>query len=694
MKTYYKLLFLFTLLIIGLSLRHSLALAADRYWVGGSGTWDGTTTTNWATSSGGAGGASVPTLTDNVFFDASSSPVSYTVTTTSAADGNCLDITIGNPASGVTTVAGNGNINVAGNFSTASGVLWTISGGFTFKATSGIKTITTNGDSVGGGWTFNGIGGTFQLADNFTWQGVGNSSRTMTLTNGTFDSNGKTVTLNGAASGAGLIQNITGAFTFYDLTLTVSQAGQVIGLGSNITVTHTLAINGPSATTRVLLASATLGTQRTITITGTTGNTYSNVDFRDIDIHDGAGQLDLSAISGGSGDVGGNNSTDMKLTASVPQYWHTTSTGTFTWSTAGNWFLGSGGTGGAGRVPLAQDDVYFDSSSVTGNATTTVQINMPLAGRSVDFTGITAANKLQVTQTASTWYTGSITLVSGMGWLTNSGNTVLGGRGQGMPAGGWTITSAGLSWNATKIINAVGDTYKLMDAFSNPNALNLSSGTFDANGFNVTISIFLFSNGVTVNMGSGTWTLTSTGGVWNGSGASLMTINAQTSTIAITNTTTTAKTFAGAGLTYNNLTVTGDNITVTGANTFNTVAVNNAGRTNGLLLTAGTTQTVRNMTTNATTTGATAILKSATASSTATIQKAGGSTVCLDFMTVTDVTGVPANTWYMGANSTLLRTVSLLNTACPVVPAATSKGATIQNGKIIIKNSKVRIQPQ
>ncbi len=45
---------------------------ADRYWVGGTGTWNSTSTTNWSASSGGASGASVPTAADNVFFDAGS----------------------------------------------------------------------------------------------------------------------------------------------------------------------------------------------------------------------------------------------------------------------------------------------------------------------------------------------------------------------------------------------------------------------------------------------------------------------------------------------------------------------------------------------------------------------------------------------------------------------------------------------
>lgn len=44
---------------------------ASRYWVG-SGTWNATNTANWSTTSGGAGGASVPTSADIVYFNASS----------------------------------------------------------------------------------------------------------------------------------------------------------------------------------------------------------------------------------------------------------------------------------------------------------------------------------------------------------------------------------------------------------------------------------------------------------------------------------------------------------------------------------------------------------------------------------------------------------------------------------------------
>ena len=71
---------------------------ADRYWVG-SGTWDGSNTTNWSTTSGGSGGASVPTSTDNVFFNASSGSCSIT---TGAV---CLNFNSTSSVSAITSVA-------------------------------------------------------------------------------------------------------------------------------------------------------------------------------------------------------------------------------------------------------------------------------------------------------------------------------------------------------------------------------------------------------------------------------------------------------------------------------------------------------------------------------------------------------------------------------------------------------------
>ena len=61
---------------------------ASRYWVGGSATWDGTAGSKWSTTSGGAGGAAVPTNADDVFFDANSGSVTVTVSGSRA----CLNL--------------------------------------------------------------------------------------------------------------------------------------------------------------------------------------------------------------------------------------------------------------------------------------------------------------------------------------------------------------------------------------------------------------------------------------------------------------------------------------------------------------------------------------------------------------------------------------------------------------------------
>src|SRR3990167_4136103 len=56
---------------------------AARFWVGGTDNWDATVGTKWATTSGGAGGAAVPTSADDVYLDANSGAV-----TVALASGN------------------------------------------------------------------------------------------------------------------------------------------------------------------------------------------------------------------------------------------------------------------------------------------------------------------------------------------------------------------------------------------------------------------------------------------------------------------------------------------------------------------------------------------------------------------------------------------------------------------------------
>ena len=175
---------------------------ANRYWVGGNGTWDATTTTHWSATSGGSSGASVPTASDSVFFD-SNSGANPTVTCTGAL--TCLSFNVtggGFPGfvfaiSGSPTLAISGSVNLAYycNFnaalpitlnSTTTGNTLYISGGISFAG-------------FGGGVTFNGSGGEWICTSNFSAGQIGPIS----LVNGTLRLDTYTVGGNKFSTGVG-----------------------------------------------------------------------------------------------------------------------------------------------------------------------------------------------------------------------------------------------------------------------------------------------------------------------------------------------------------------------------------------------------------------------------------------------------------------------------------------------------------
>lgn len=156
---------------------------AERYWVGGTATWDGTALLKWALTSGGVGGQAVPTAADNVYFDAASG--ANTVTLSGAR--TCLNFS----SAGFTgTLTSTGTITVSGSATFGAGGTYSNTGTWTFNATSGTSNITTNAKSLSFSMTFNGVGGTWQLQDALTL----GATNTVTLTNGSIDLNGKNLT--------------------------------------------------------------------------------------------------------------------------------------------------------------------------------------------------------------------------------------------------------------------------------------------------------------------------------------------------------------------------------------------------------------------------------------------------------------------------------------------------------------------
>ena len=84
---------------------------AKRFWVGGAGTWDASSTSNWAASTGGAPGASAPIAIDVAIFDANSGN-GYTVTLGSNVT---VLVVTANAALNATVDFGTNKITVSGN---------------------------------------------------------------------------------------------------------------------------------------------------------------------------------------------------------------------------------------------------------------------------------------------------------------------------------------------------------------------------------------------------------------------------------------------------------------------------------------------------------------------------------------------------------------------------------------------------
>jgi len=131
---------------------------ANKYWVEGSGTWDSSSTTHWASTSGGASGETAPTSSDNVFFDLHSNDcynldISFTGTT---------KVTIANGTSGSISIYG--SLDMSGG---TDQINWTFSGITSFKTTTSCN-INMNGIAfASNGYVYLQGTGTYTLTSNF-----------------------------------------------------------------------------------------------------------------------------------------------------------------------------------------------------------------------------------------------------------------------------------------------------------------------------------------------------------------------------------------------------------------------------------------------------------------------------------------------------------------------------------------------
>jgi hypothetical protein len=536
-------------------------------------------------------------------------------------------------------------------FGTVAGGSWLLVDGFTTGAAATILhtngTLNTNSQTCSWGFFSSNITNTRTVtlgASAITLTGASSNVWNMqTTTNLTFNAGTSTITCTGASSSL-----ISGAVTFNNFVsngsgaATINASGatfanfsrtgaadnaEVMIVSANFTVTNTLTLasNGASPKWRMIIESNVVGTSRTITAANVS---LTSVDFMDMT---GAGAATWSGSS--LGDCQGNSG--ITFTTAVTRYGVVAGN----WSSTATWSASSGGAGGQ-SVPLPQDTVIFDANS----AASIYVADMPRMGASVTCTGFT--HILNLNQTSNTIF-GNLTLASGMSLGTTQTMT-FGGRGA------QTITSAGKSFVATINWTSPGGSYTLQDNFAVTSAqCVLAAGTLTANA-NVNIYELTSNSAITgrvINMGSGTWTLTNAGTVWLVSvPANGLTINAQTSTIVISDTSATAKTFTGAGASYNNLSITGGGtgaVTFSGNNSFNNLTIN---APKSVVFTSGNTNTVSSFTATGSS-GNLVTITATTAGTAATLSKSSGIVSC-NWLSLKDSAATGGASWYAGANST------------------------------------------
>jgi hypothetical protein len=496
---------------------------ADRFWVGGNGNWDATTTTNWSDTSGGAGGASAPTSADDVYFDAGSDAGgAFTVTIGTGAV--CRDITASS-LDFVMTLAGSAAWAISGSLTfPATNLTRTYTGAITFNATTTGKTITTNGvQPTTGAITFNGIGGEWTLGSALTTGGA------ITLTNGTLDVSASnfTITCTSWTKTGGTLNEQLGTFslsaasstfaggtdTYYNVTFTNEAAGTHTITGANtfnnltftslaatgirnISVNANQTINGTltfgtanTAIRRMFVRSDVVGTPRTIT--AATVATLADVDFRDIV---GAG---LGTWSGTRlGNCGGN--TGITFDAGKDVYWTGTIGGQ---TTSALWALTAGGTPDANNFPLAQDTAIFDDTIQATRTLNNTDGNFNFG--TFDFSAVTNAIFWQIASSLS--FYGDIILSNSVTPITSAFIAFSGASNQ-------TVTSAGRTFTQNIAINKpAGTSFILGDALTSNLGFTLGQGTLDLNNFDLTCLTFISNNTNTRSIAFGTGKIVVTG---------------------------------------------------------------------------------------------------------------------------------------------------------------------------------------
>jgi hypothetical protein len=446
---------------------------ADRYWVGGSGTWDTTSTANWSATTGGASGASAPGVADRALFNASSGIGTVTL----GENITIFNMTIG--SSSITTFDWNNKvINLVGNATTtytgsaavtmlnnptinctysgstgtrtiAAGTSVLESNAINVNVTAGSDTVTlSSGNTVYKTINFTGFSGTLSVGNRFIY---GSVIFPATMTHGT----GTATTYSMLATSGSYVIDTNGISIDAAFTL---NGGAIWSLSSNLTMGSTRTFTLTAGTLDLSSGNRTLSTglfassnSNTRSIAFGTGNitlTQNNATIFNISnaanfSYTGISQVNLT-YAGATG------------TRAIAQ-----GTGTTTEGNALNFYVSAG----SDIISTASAGSYktLDFTGFTGSLTSN---NRTLFGNLVLSSGMTVSSGVQVTTFAAT-------------------------------SGTQTITTNGVIFDNSLTFNGVGGTFAFQDALTQEStrAFTITNGTVQLkNGVTSTVGSFVANN--------------------------------------------------------------------------------------------------------------------------------------------------------------------------------------------------------
>ena len=445
------------------------------FWVGGSGTWDSTTTTHWASTSGGAGGAGVPVAADTANFDFNSGTTA-TVTLTNTAVASVVNVDKAD-----ITLTLSGNVAFGGIFTFTSGAINLA--GFSLATNGGFVSSNSNARSIAfgtGNITFTISSSITPLsmatATNFTWTGTGGFVSTQVAgpsgfyffggTAGGSATNAPNLTITGVVSSSSA--SLNGFFKNVSFT-------NVFGVGSYSACGNlSLATVGSTALSPTFITSGTLscggtsgiqiltinGTGITVTLNGNaiaqltilTAGTLNLANFNLSTLRFNGSGTATRAIAFGTGNITLTSTVAAALVLSMGDATN------FTWT----------GTGGFLRNQAATAQVAFG----TIGGTTTNAVNLTLTSGGSELTVSTGS------------YFKNVNFSSSSCRVTNGFNVC--GNLSLHPSGIYTfsptfLTSGTLTTSSNSlgglIVSGAGITVTLADALTTSGAVTLTDGT-------------------------------------------------------------------------------------------------------------------------------------------------------------------------------------------------------------------------